>query len=228
VDGDGPVVTISAPSVCQTDHGPVVFTITYADPRLDEITLAAADVTLVATGTASGTIVVSAGPTAETRLVTIQDVFGNGTLGIALAAGTATDTVDNVAGAPASSETVQVQGAPQVSVKWIKPPKKATKKGAVLTIRITNVGNQLAPDAVLKVTLPKHAVFKRPGSTAGWTGSRTLTFAVGNLGFGATQNIKLAFKLKASAPLGGKSLFKATLSHGLGAAPLAKATITNA
>ena len=88
VDTLRPSASIGAPSVSLTSAGPVTFTVTYTGANI--ITLAAADVTINPTGTATGTAAVT-GSGSVTRTVTISGVSGNGTLGISLPAGTATE-----------------------------------------------------------------------------------------------------------------------------------------
>src|SRR5204863_1799195 len=99
--------TISAPSASSTSAGPVTYTITYAGA--DTVTLAPGDVTLNATGTATGTVSVSGTGTAA-RTVTISSITGEGTLGISLAANTASDLAGNQAAAAGPSATFAVTG----------------------------------------------------------------------------------------------------------------------
>ncbi len=103
VDTTAPAVTISAPSVARTAGGPVTFTITYSDATLVTATLSDADITLNTTGTATGTVSVSGSGLVWT--VTISGVTGDGTIGITVAAGTATDAAGNAAAAAGPSAT---------------------------------------------------------------------------------------------------------------------------
>jgi hypothetical protein len=112
-DATAPSVIIGAPSVTVTNGGPVTYAVTYTGA--DAITLATADVTLIKTGTADGTVSVS-GAGNTTRIVTISSITGDGTLGISIAAGTAIDTAENPATAPEPSATFTVDNtAPVVS-----------------------------------------------------------------------------------------------------------------
>ena len=86
----GPTVTISPPSATSTTSGPITYTITYSDSNFNGSTLLVSNVMLNKTGTAFGTVSVSPGSGA-TRIVTISNITGVGTLGISLAAGTADD-----------------------------------------------------------------------------------------------------------------------------------------
>jgi hypothetical protein len=104
VDTTKPTVTISGPSPTEVTYGQsATYTITYADTNFNQSTLAVADITLNQTGTANGTVGVSGSGT--TRTVTISNVSGDGTLGISLAAGTASDLAGNTTNAAGPSAT---------------------------------------------------------------------------------------------------------------------------
>src|SRR5437870_5851269 len=59
VDNTTPTINISAPSASVTSGGPITYTVTYADANFNASTLSAADITLNATGSASGSVGVS-------------------------------------------------------------------------------------------------------------------------------------------------------------------------
>jgi hypothetical protein len=103
-DNIPPTVAISAPSltVANSGSGPVTYTVTYAGA--DIVTLAQGNVALNTTGTASGTVTVS-GTGTGSRTVTISNITGIGTLGISIAANTASDTAGNIALAAGPSTT---------------------------------------------------------------------------------------------------------------------------
>ena len=106
-----PAVAISGPSNIYAAGGPVTYTVTYLDPFFAASTLAPGSVTLGTTGTASGVVSVgTATVTAAgaTQIVTISNITGNGTLGISIAAGTASDTLGNLAPAAGPSATFTV------------------------------------------------------------------------------------------------------------------------
>jgi autotransporter-associated beta strand protein len=100
-----PTIVIGAPSVTLTRGGPVTYTITYGGA--DSISLVAGDVTLNTTGTATGSKAVG-GTDTSTRTVTISSITGDGTLGISIAAGTASDLAGNSAPAAGPSATFGV------------------------------------------------------------------------------------------------------------------------
>jgi parallel beta-helix repeat protein len=110
-----PTVTIGSPSVPGTARGPVTFTVTYSDSNFDSSSLTAADVALNTTGTATGTVTVSPG-TGSTRIVTVTNIRGTGTLGVSIAAGTAVDAAGNPAPAAGPSGTVTVTHTPLLAV----------------------------------------------------------------------------------------------------------------
>ncbi|WP_419788765.1 MBG domain-containing protein [Mucilaginibacter sp. X4EP1] len=109
IDKTPPTVTISAPSVSSTSTGPVTYTVTYADANFNSSTLAAGNITLNKTGTATGSVAVSG--TGLTRTVTISSISGTGSIGISIAAGTASDNAGNLAGAAGPSATFTVAPA---------------------------------------------------------------------------------------------------------------------
>ncbi len=106
VDTAAPTVTISDPSLGSASTGPVSYTVAYADPTFAASTLTGGNITLNRTGTANGTVAVTG--SGATRTVTISSIVGIGTLGISLAAGTASDGAGNLAPAAGPSRTFGV------------------------------------------------------------------------------------------------------------------------
>jgi hypothetical protein len=148
VDNTAPTVAIDAPSVPLTDTGPVSFTITYVGA--DAVTLANANVTLNTTGTANGTVNVTGAGT-DTRTVTISAITGDGTIGISIAAATASDTAGNSALGAGPSTTFTVDNtAPTVS---IGAPSAALTKAGPITYTITYAGANAVTLANTNVTL---------------------------------------------------------------------------
>ena len=98
------------PSATYAAGGPVTYTVTYADANFNTSTLVPANITLNETGTANGTVSVSG--SGLTRTVTISSITGNGTLGISIAAGTASDLAGNLAPAAGPSTTFIVDNTP--------------------------------------------------------------------------------------------------------------------
>jgi hypothetical protein len=135
VDNTPPTVSIGAPSATRASSGPVTYTVTYADTAFSSSTLSASDITLNATGTATASIGVSGSGT--TRTVTLSSIAGDGTLGISIAAGTATDTAGNTAPAagPGTAFTVDNTGPAISSVS--KPADGSYKSGQNLDFTVT-------------------------------------------------------------------------------------------
>ena len=116
IDRQGPAAAIGAPSTTLTKSGPVTYSVTYTDAGsgFSASTIAPANITLNATGTAAGTIGVSG--SGATRTVTISGITGTGTLGISIAAGTATDALGNPAPAAGPSATFVVDNTPPTAL----------------------------------------------------------------------------------------------------------------
>lgn len=108
LDTVAPTVSIGAPSVASTVSGPVTYEITYSGA--DAVTLADGDITLNKTGTADAGSVVVSGTGLTTRTVTLSGITGSGTLGISIAAGTASDLATNAAPAAGPSSTFTAIG----------------------------------------------------------------------------------------------------------------------
>jgi hypothetical protein len=165
VDNTPPTISVSAPSVSATNTGPIVYTVTYGGA--DSVSLVAANVTLQKTGSANGNLDLTG--SGNDRTVTISGVTGDGTLGIAIAAGTASDLAGNTAPA-ATGMTVTVDNTPPV-VSIGAPSRTHTNTASVdYTVTITGATNPS-----LEVT----------NLTQQTTGTASGTFAVTNLN--ATQ-----------------------------------------
>jgi hypothetical protein len=113
VDGVAPTITVGSPSPTVTTTGPVDYTVTYADANFNASTLVAGNVTLNKTSTANGTVSVSG--SGLSRTVRISSISGHGTLGISIAASTASDTAGNLAAAAGPSATVTVNLPPTIT-----------------------------------------------------------------------------------------------------------------
>lgn len=87
---NGPSVVISAPDYTNINAdvtGPIVFTVTYDNVTASQVSLAQSDVSLLTTGTAAATAVVSGSGLA--RVVTVSNVSGEGDITLNIAAGSA-------------------------------------------------------------------------------------------------------------------------------------------
>jgi hypothetical protein len=109
-DTTAPTILISAPSLTVAKNGTdVTYTVTYAGA--DAVTLANGNITLNATGGADGSVNVTGTGTAR-RTVTISNITGNGTLGISIAAATASDLSGNTAASAGPSTSFIVDNSP--------------------------------------------------------------------------------------------------------------------
>ncbi|VTT96504.1 FG-GAP repeat protein OS=Oscillatoria nigro-viridis PCC 7112 GN=Osc7112_5529 PE=4 SV=1: FG-GAP [Gemmataceae bacterium] len=177
-DTTAPTVTIGPPSAAATARGPVTFTVTYGDPNFSSSSLTAANVTLNRTGTATGTVIVSAG-TGNTRIVTITNIRGTGTLSISIAAGTATDMAGNQAAGAGPSAAVTVTNTPLLAV--------GTSNGS---LRLFNTSTG------------RPALFFRPLDVPGWTYTGSIQVATGDLNRDGVADVYAA----AGESYGGKGL----------------------
>jgi hypothetical protein len=186
VDNTAPSVNISAPSASLTRTGPITYTITYGGA--DAVTLVAGDVTLNATGGATGSVAVT-GTGNVTRTVTISSITGNGTLGISIAAATASDNAGNTAPASGPSTTFTVDNtAPTVNIS--APSASLTRTGPI-TYTITYGGADAVTLVAGNVTL--NATGGATGSVAvTGTGNVTRTVTISSITGNGTLGISIA------------------------------------
>ena len=117
VDTTAPTAAIGqASSAAISQGGSVSWTVTYADTNFFRSTLAAADVTLNTTGTATGTVSVSNDNQGPVQSVTVDGVSGVGTIGITVNPGKARDQAGNVDGGVGPSGTCGVNQTRTVRV----------------------------------------------------------------------------------------------------------------
>jgi len=117
VDVTGPFVSIGVPSIVLTSSGPVDFGVTITDANT--INLQDKDVILNKSGTADATtIIVTNGNTANPT-ITISGITGDGTIGVSILAGIATDDLGNPSLETASSTFVADNTAPQIAIDGI-------------------------------------------------------------------------------------------------------------
>lgn len=113
LDNTAPTITIAGPTYPYTQIGPSTFTVTYSESC--DITLTAGHITLITTGTATGTIEVS-GTSNTQRTVSIRNITGDGSIKFVVAAGTATDAAGNLAEAAGPSNVVVVDNTAPVGL----------------------------------------------------------------------------------------------------------------
>lgn len=111
VDTTAPTLSISAPSSIITAEGPVTYTMTYSGA--DTVTLSDGGVTLNTTDTANADVAVTGSGTTS-RTVTLNNITGNGTLGISIDEATASENSSNMVLAAGPSDTFQVDSTWEV------------------------------------------------------------------------------------------------------------------
>ena len=155
-----PVVSIGAPSRAKTQLGPVSFPISFAETNFKTSTLTASDVILNSTGTATGVVSVDAGNGAS-RTVTISNISGEGTLGISVKTGTASDKAGNLAAASGPSATFDVQlgitVTRDVDGNLVISDTKTTNINDTLTVTADNAARRLVihePTGLVTTSVP--------------------------------------------------------------------------
>ncbi|GHN02788.1 hypothetical protein WSM22_42770 [Cytophagales bacterium WSM2-2] len=188
VDNTAPTISIGAPSASNANNGAsITYTITYGGA--DAVTLANGDVSLNVTGGASATVNVT-GSGLTTRTVTLTNFTGNGTVGISIAAGTASDLAGNTAAAAGPSTTIAVDNtAPTISIG--APSASNANNGASITYTITYGGADAVTlangDVSLNVTGGASATVNVTGS-----GLTTRTVTLTNFTGNGTVGISIA------------------------------------
>ena len=133
VDGVPPTISIGPPSPTSTNSGPVTYTVTYSGAS--SVNLTNAKVNMIGTGTAHGTLSVANGTT-NTPTVTLSSLTGDGTLGIVIISGSATDAAGNSAPQSDQSTTFIVDNtAPAAAIAY--SPAGPYKAGDPVTITAT-------------------------------------------------------------------------------------------
>lgn len=189
VDTVKPTVSVSPPSAPAAKTGDTVtYAVTYADATLAAVTLTAADVTLVRTGTARGTVQVTG--TGSTRTVTVTNITGDGTLAIAIRAGTAADQVRLLAPAARGAAFVVDNTAPVVAVA---PAGGSARVGGAAAFTVTYTDATLAPATL---TAAQVALVSPAGVTGTVAVTKTaanrFTVTVSNLSAKGTVAISVA------------------------------------
>ncbi len=168
VDNTAPTLSISIPSPLTTTTGPITFALTYAGAT--SVSLAAADVNLVRVGTADATVAVS-GTGTTSRTVTLNNVTGDGSLAISIAAGTASDAVGNTAAGQGPSLLCAVLTVVEnpVAIALGPPSSYSTSTGPItFSVTYTNATSVTldAADVVLQKTGSANAVVSVSGTGA--------------------------------------------------------------
>ena len=185
VDNTAPTVTISAPSTTITASSSVSYTVSYADANFQSSTLGTSSVTLNRTGTANGTVSVSG--SGATRTVTITGITGDGTLGISISAGTASDRASNLAPAAGPSRTFAVGNTPPAVT--ISPP-STSGNTVIYTVSYDGTSGTTVTLSTNDITLNKTGSANGTVSVSGSGNTRTITLS--NLSGDGTLSFSIA------------------------------------
>jgi hypothetical protein len=180
--------------------------VTYADVHLDAVTLGVADVTLNTTESATGTIAVSG--SGATRTVTITGLTGHGTLGISIAAGSAVDTLGNLALAAGPSGTFIVNHLPVAGADAIERYPTQTVKVKVATLLSNDTDADADVLSLANVTSPSAGggtvtrigdwVYYTPA--VGFTAADTFTYSVSDTRGGSAPGlVSITIKIDSAA-----------------------------
>ena len=195
IDKTAPSVSVGSPSAASTRGGPVSYTITYSDTNFSASTLTLSGVTVNGSGTASaGSVSVTGSGT--TRTVTLSSITGDGTLGISIASGTASDTAGNTAAAAGPSTTFTVDNTAPVVTSAVSA--SGTYGSALSTYTIVASGSPVSYSASglpsgLSINTGNGQITGTPLAAGNFSVTIGATDAVGNLGT-ATLALSVAQK----------------------------------
>lgn len=134
LDHVAPTISSIIRSTSFAAGGPITFTITYADTNVGTSSLSASNVHLNTAGSAGGLLSFD-GANGATRTVTIDNITGDGMLGISIDSDSAVDLAGNLAGAAGPIANVVVDNTrPTVS---IGQPSSSLTAGGPITFTIT-------------------------------------------------------------------------------------------
>ena len=187
IDKTAPTLSISLPSLTNTSITPVYYTVTYSGAS--SISLLPANIILNQTGTANANIVIR-GSGNTTRTISLENITGTGTLGISIAANTATDAASNLALASGASTTFNVNNtSPTVTIS--NPSKTLANYTSTVIYTLTYTGatsiNLTNSQVILNTTNGTNANVMVNG-----TGSTTRTVTLSNIVGDGTLGITIA------------------------------------
>ena len=187
VDNTAPAVTIGAPSSTLTGSASVTYTVTYTDANFSASKLSAGDISLNATGMATGTIGVTGSGTSY--IVTISGIAGDGTLGITLAAGTASDSAGNTSAA-ATSATFEVDNT--IPTVAISAPSRTLTASTPVTYTVTYTDASFSASTLSAGNIALNATGTAAGSVAVTGSGTTYTVTISGITGDGTLGITLA------------------------------------
>jgi len=172
-DNIAPTASISAPPaniVAGTGTSSVAYTVTYADANFNSSNLTASGITLNTTGTATGTVSINGGNTSY--VVVISNISGNGTLGISVGAGHATDKAGNSDAGAGPSATVSVLPNSSPSISYAGPQVYPTNTAI----------SPLTPTSAVGMTAFGASPIASSGLALDYNGNAYTIFSTGNIG----------------------------------------------
>ncbi len=179
VDNTAPTILLFNPSSSYTGQGPVSYEVSYLDANFQSSSLSTSNVHLISTGTAKGSLSFDTS-TGSTRIVTISNISGDGTLGISIDSGSAVDQAGNKAAASGRSATFIVDNtAPVVTIS--APSVKTTVSGSV-KYTVTYQDTYLNTNSISLSPASIQLITTNPGQSA----NITVT------GFGNTRTVTLS------------------------------------
>ncbi|MDB6040303.1 MAG: S-layer domain protein, partial [Verrucomicrobiales bacterium] len=226
IDTSEPSISIGAPSIALTAGGPVNYTVTYSDANFSASTLAVGDITLNKTGTADASLAVTG--SGNTRTVSLSTITGDGSLGITISPGTATDTAGNSAPGSGASSTFTVDNMAPTVVSITGVTNGTYVAGDVLnfTVNFSETITITGTDSILGLTLGSAA--RSATYLAGTATNITYTYTVQNgdsapigivvgvIASGTSTITDLAGNAASLAQAGSADFYRATLvSSGL-------------
>lgn len=187
VDTGLPTIALSAPSATNaSSSSSIEYLVTYGG--VSTITLAPPNVTLAKSGTANASVAIQS--TGEfTRKIVLSGFTGNGTIKVAVAAGTGSDQAINLTPAVASTATVTVDtAAPAISIGAPSLANAKANSNIVFNVRFTGATSVslVASDIVLNKTGDANAVVTVTGS-----GAAARVISLGSFSGEGTIGIKL-------------------------------------
>ena len=229
-----PAITIGTPSITITNAGPVTYAIAYA--KAIGITLSAGNVTLNTTGDATGRVAVSGAGTTS-RTVTVSGITGNGTIGISIAAGTASDSSGAVAPPAGPSATFTVRNY-FISGKVTATGPSAASSGFTITLSGTVGGRPVSgtattlSDGSYTITGLANGIYTLTATKIGYdvtsTNPLSVTVSGSNVSGAdfAALTKSISGKVTATGPSAASSGFTITLSGTVGGRPVSGTATT--
>ncbi len=185
LDKTPPGIAIGPPSASITATGPVTFTVGYTGASA--VALSGGDVSLLTTGSATGSLSVL-GTGTDMRTIVIDTISGTGSLGVSIGGATASDLAGNTAGAAGPSASVTVNpsaiavniGAPSAFLVNGGPVTYPVlyDNAAVVTLSTSDVSLVTTGSATANVSVSGSGTAARTVSIDDPQGAGTIAFSI--------------------------------------------------